>query len=60
METEVYFYNGFFIKKDKAGDGYNVFKGFQIFDEGIKTIKKAMESIDRYKAERENRLPWEE
>ena len=60
MEANVYYYNGFFIQKDKAGEGYNVFKGFQIFEEGIETISKAMEAIDEYKADRENRLPWEE
>ncbi len=60
MNADVYYYNGFFIQKDKAGDGYNVFKGFQIFDEGIQSVKQAMEAIDEYKAHREICLPWEE
>lgn len=60
MKPEVYFYKGFFIQKDICGDGYNIFKGYQLYDEGYATLKKAVEEVDNYISSRENNLPWEE
>ena len=43
--TELYIYKGLFIAKDIAGDGYNIYQGHEVLDEGYASLKKAMEAI---------------
>lgn len=49
---QLWFYKGLFIAKDIAGDGYNIYHGKQVLDEGYASLQKAKEAIDE--------IPWEE
>lgn len=43
---ELWFYKGLFIAKDIAGDGYNIYQGHTVLDEGYASLKEAMAAID--------------
>lgn len=43
----MYYYKGYFIAKDIAGDGWNILRGKHIIDEGYANIKAAMIAIDK-------------
>lgn len=42
----MYYYRGYFIAKDIAGDGWNILKDGKIVDEGYATIRSAVVAID--------------
>lgn len=61
MKSKVYFYKGYFIQKDRGGNGWNIYGRHTIpFEEGVASLNQAKEEIDEYIKSRENKLPWEE
>ncbi len=42
----MYYYRGYFIARDLAGDGWNIIKNKQIVDEGYASLRSAVIAID--------------
>ena len=38
QKMQLWFYKGLFIAKDIAGDGYNIYQGKQVLDEGYASL----------------------